>query len=464
MSTTKEMLLKDSIISFEDQPNILPDNWIWIKADSAAKWGSGGTPSRKNSEFYNGCIPWIKTGELRDNTIFDTEEKLTDLGLKKSSAKLFPADSVAIAMYGATIGRLGILGVEASTNQACAVGIPNKTTTKDFLFYYFLSQKNKLIEMGKGGAQPNISQTLIKEYPYPLPPLNEQKRLIKKIESLLSKVDKAKQLIEEAKDSFELRRAAILDKAFRGELTGKWRSLNRDRIIRTSGLSITDVPYELAEGWQWKKIGEIGELKRGKSKHRPRNDPKLFDGQYPFIQTGDVAKSNNYVENFSQTLSELGYEQSKLFPVGTVCITIAANIGDTAILKFPCCFPDSVVGFIPNENTVSSEYIHYYLSTIKNNLEHYAPATAQKNINLKILNEVLIPVPPKEEHDILIKELKDILDKEETLKNSLELKNDVELLKQSILSKAFQGELGTNDPTEENAIELLKEVLQEKMK
>lgn len=247
-------------------------------------------------------------------------------------------------------------------------------------------------------------------------------------------------------------------------MTRKWREENQCDKLEPIEQSGNLGPFKLPHGWEWKKLGEIGELQRGKSKHRPRNDPKLFGGEYPFIQTGDVARSSDYVEDFSQTLSEFGYNQSKLFPIGTVCITIAANIADTAILNFPCCFPDSVVGFVPFEEIVSSEFVHYYISTIKNDLEHYAPATAQKNINLKILNEVLVPVPSLREHEVIMDKIKNLLDKEYEASQYLFLENSIELLKQSILSKAFRGELGTNDPSEENAIELLKEVLREQVK
>ena len=154
----------------------LPEGWAEATLEDIAQWGSGGTPSRKNSEYYDGLIPWIKTGELNQKIIVDTEEKITDLALQNSSAKIFPKGSVAVAMYGATIGKTSILGMDAATNQACAVGIPNlEITTTEYLWHYLSSQKEDFIEAGKGGAQPNISQGVVKEWPLPLPPLNEQK-------------------------------------------------------------------------------------------------------------------------------------------------------------------------------------------------------------------------------------------------------------------------------------------------
>ncbi|MFM7754010.1 MAG: restriction endonuclease subunit S, partial [Cyanobium sp.] len=146
--------------------------------------------------------------------------------------------------------------------------------------------------------------------------------------------------------------------------------------------------------WQWVKLGNLCEIKRGKSKHRPRNEPSLFGGKYPFIQTGDIRNANGgYINQFSQTYSELGLEQSKLWPKDTLCITIAANIGETAILGIDACFPDSVVGLICNHRTFN-KYINYFLISFKNQLQKLAPATAQKNINVEILEKIVLPLPP----------------------------------------------------------------------
>lgn len=212
--------LKVEKLSFENKKDIyeIPKNWIWVKSETVAKWGSGGTPSRRKPEYYNGSIPWIKTGELRDDIIYDSEEKISEDAIKNSSAKIFPKGAVAIAMYGATIGRTGILGIEAATNQACAVGIPNHFTSKEFMFYYFQSQRQKLVDRGKGGAQPNISQTIIKNYPFPLPPLAEQERIVNKLKVLLKKLDEEQEITKSLELQLDNLKKSILLKAFRGEL------------------------------------------------------------------------------------------------------------------------------------------------------------------------------------------------------------------------------------------------------
>ncbi len=205
-----EELLEEAIVK-DDVPYEVPANWVNIRLEHVAIWGSGGTPSRKHPEYYKGDIPWIKTGELNNGYIFDTEEKITNKAIEKSSAKLFPKDSVALAMYGATIGKVAILGIDATTNQACAVANCYKEILNNrYLFYYLKSKKENFIELGKGGAQPNISQTIIKEYPIMLPPLKEQQRIVEKIESLFEKLDKSLELIVEAREEFESRKAVII--------------------------------------------------------------------------------------------------------------------------------------------------------------------------------------------------------------------------------------------------------------
>ncbi|QKL22509.1 restriction endonuclease subunit S [Bacillus altitudinis] len=452
---TIEELLEESLVPKEEQPYEVPANWVWTKLGKIAN-------------YYNGkafkSIEWSDKGRpiIRIQDLTGTNKGEPNYFEGQVAEKYEISEGDLLVSWSATLGAYIWSGPDAVLNQH--IFKVESFIDKKYHYYAMQSIIDSLYSQTHGSGMVHITKKLFDETPFPLPSLIEQKRITEKVEQLLIKIEEAKQLIEEAKKTFELRRAAILDKAFRGDLTRKWREENQCDKLEPIEQSSNLGPFKLPHGWEWKKLGEIGELQRGKSKHRPRNDPKLFGGDYPFIQTGDIARSSDYVENFSQTLSEFGYNQSKLFPIGTVCITIAANIADTAVLKFPCCFPDSVVGFVPFKEIVSSEFVHYYISTIKNDLEHYAPATAQKNINLKILNEVLVPVPSLREHEVIMDKIKNLLDKEYEASQYLFLENSIDLLKQSILSKAFRGELGTNDPSEDNAIELLKEVLQEQVK
>lgn len=162
-------------------------------------------------------------------------------------------------------------------------------------------------------------------------------------------------------------------------------------------------PFSLPSGWEWATFPELGEFGRGKSKHRPRNDPQLFNPPiYPLVQTGEVARAHGIIQEFHSKYSEFGLAQSRLWPKGTLCITIAANIADAAILGFDACFPDSVVGFIPYAEKETVKYYLAFMETAKAEISAYAPATAQKNINLEILEAIKIPIPPLAEQSRIV--------------------------------------------------------------
>ena len=150
---------------------------------------------------------------------------------------------------------------------------------------------------------------------------------------------------------------------------------------------------------------QLGELNRGKSKHRPRDDAALYGGPYPFIQTGDVRRSDGSITEYSQTYSEFGLKQSRLWPIGTLCITIAANIAETGILKLEACFPDSVVGFVSEQGYPTTEYVEFFIRTARDGLDRFASATAQKNINLEVLEAVAVPTPPLAEQRRIVAEV-----------------------------------------------------------
>lgn len=187
--------------------------------------------------------------------------------------------------------------------------------------------------------------------------------------------------------------AAILDKA--DSLRRKRQQAIRlaDDFLRAVFLDMFGDPVTNPKGWPVKKLAEVGSLDRGVSKHRPRNDPSLLGGKHPLIQTGEVANCDGYIRNHTATYSEKGLAQSKLWPAGTLCITIAANIAKTGILMFDACFPDSVVGFSAN-NSATVSYVRFWLSFLQKSLEENAPESAQKNINLAILRDLSVPLPP----------------------------------------------------------------------
>ena len=284
----------------DEIPFDIPDSWAWCRLGEIANWGSGATPNRNDPEYYkNGTVPWLKTGDLNDGIISIIPELITPKAVKETSVKLNPVGSVLIAMYGATIGKLGILGIEATTNQACCAGIVHNGIFNKYLFYYLMSQRDAFKRRGEGSGQPNISKEKIIETIFPLPPLNEQKRIVEKIEELLPYVEEYGkceiELTTLNKNFPDALKKSILQWAVQGKLIdqdpndepadillekiraekeklikeGKIkRDKNASKIIRRGNefyekfpdgteTLLTDLPFDIPDSWTWCRLGEV---------------------------------------------------------------------------------------------------------------------------------------------------------------------------------------------------------------
>ena len=261
---------------------------------------------------------------------------------------------------------------------------------------------------GVGGSLLRARPDGVKKIKIPLPPLEEQRRI-----------------------------AAILDKADGVRRKRKEAIRLTEELLRSTFLEMFGDPVTNPKGWEVSPFGSLGKLDRGKSKHRPRNDPSLLGGKYPLIQTGDVANSKGVIKKYTQTYSDKGLAQSRMWPAGTLCITIAANIAQTGILTFDSCFPDSIVGFKPN-NRVTTEYIQAWLGFLQPRLEDLAPQSAQKNINLQMLRELDVPVPPVDLQSKFSEFVKRIGNNSRNYEKSEAV---IDNLFNSLLQKAFRGEL-----------------------
>lgn len=300
---------------------------------------------------------------------------------------------------------------------------------------------------GVGGSLTRAQPKRVATFPVPIAPLNEQKRIADKLDALLMRVDTCRERLERIPFILDHFRQSVLIAATSGKMTEDWREGH--------GQAEFD--------WQRVRLTDVGTIGRGKSKHRPRNDPRLYDGPYPFIQTGDIAQSDGVISSHSQTYSELGLAQSKLWPAGTVCITIAANIADTAILTYPACFPDSVVGFTADSQKSLPQFVKWSIDVIRNDLESFAPATAQKNINLAVLNNIEFSCPPLEEQREIIRRVETLFTYADHLEARYQTaRAHVERLKPALLAKAFRGELVPQDPRDEPASVLLDRIRAQK--
>ncbi|HOU53685.1 MAG TPA: restriction endonuclease subunit S [Myxococcota bacterium] len=341
--------------------------------------------------------------------------------------------------------------------------------------------------------QASIStDVLASTVPLAVPPTPEQQRIVAAIEDYFSRLDQAVALLERVQRNLKRYRASVLKAAVEGRLVPteaelaraegrdyepasvllqrileerrrRWKAEGRRGTYKEPVAPDTSNLPELPEGWCWASLPQLGELNRGKSRHRPRNDARLLGGPYPFIQTGEVRRSEGFIETHDATYSEFGLAQSRLWPKGTLCITIAANIAATGILKFDACFPDSVVGFLNTEEPLLTRYLELFIRTERDELTRFAPATAQKNINLETLRDVAVPLPPAAEQVRLVGEIDRQLSVIRQLEASAELGiARIARTRQSILKWAFEGRLVDQDPTDEPAHVLLDRIRAER--
>lgn len=272
-----------------------------------------------------------------------------------------------------------------------------------------------------------------------IPPIPVQEQIVSCIEELFSELDNGAETLQKTKQQLAVYRQAVLKQAFEGHFTNHEDfQIELEWATEDETSKLPKIPSE----WRYVALSKLGDLGRGKSKHRPRNDAKLFEGgKYPFIQTGDVKAAKRYITEYNKMYGEFGLQQSKLWPKGTLCITIAANIAETAFLGIDACFPDSVVGFTPFE-FVSSEYVKHFIESQKLKLWAFAPATAQKNINLDTLENLIIPYCALSEQESVVAEIESrmtICDNiEKTVDTALQ---QAEAMRQSILKRAFEGRL-----------------------
>ena len=343
---------------------------------------------------------------------------------------------------------------------------PKKSTSTKYLRYYLQSPTYwRAIAAGKKGiAVQNVNATMLSKIPVPVAPDSEQLEIVAEIEKQFSRLDEAVANLQRVKANLKRYKASVLKDAVEGRLvpteaeiarregrsyeTGEqllqrilearrneWRG--KGKYKEPTSPVTANLP-QLPEGWTWATMPQLGELNRGKSKHRPRDDAALYGGPYPFIQTGDVRRSDGSITAHSQTYSEFGLKQSRLWPIGTLCITIAANIAETGILKLEACFPDSVVGFVSDQGYPTTEYVEFFIRTARAGLDRFASATAQKNINLEVLEAVAVPTPPLAEQRRIVAEV----DRRLSLIRGVESEvnanlNRAQALRQATLAKAF---------------------------
>ena len=370
---------------YENVPFEVPESWEWTTLGEIGTWQSGATPSRLQKDYYGGNIPWLKTGDLTDGVITEIPENITDKALNETSVKLNPSGSVLIAMYGATIGKIGILSFPATTNQACCACIDYKVEQM-YLFYFLLANRENFIRIGGGGAQPNISKEKILHTQIPLPPLSEQRRIVAEIDRWFSLID----IIESGKASLQTSvkqaKAKILDLAIHGKLVpqdpnDEPASELLRRINPKAEITSDNAPFEVPRGWCRCRLHDVVTIINGRS----QKDVEDANGNYPIYGSGGI----------------IGRATDYLCEAGSTIIGRKGTINNPIFVDERFWNIDTAFGMKP-QYAISDLYFYYFCKSF--DFSKLDKSTALPSLKQSTIGGIYIPLPPlAEQHRIVAK-------------------------------------------------------------
>lgn len=440
-------------IKSEEVTYQLPRGWAWVRLGEIGTWKSGSTPSRSNYNYYGGNIPWVKSGEVKQGRITKTEETITELALNECSLSLNPKGSVLVAMYGANIGEVGILEIEAATNQAICACKTYRALDERYLLNLISSLKPYFISQGAGAAQPNISREKIVATPISLPPLAEQHRIVARIDQLMAHCDALERLRKEMDDKrlavhaaaiqqllstqsstawdfieqnfnelysvkenvAELRKA-ILQLAVMGQLVPQDPSdsparellkeidAEKQRLVKVGKIKAPktlppikpeEVLYELPQGWKWMRLGELGITQTGTTP--PSKDRENYGDHIPFIGPGDIKGGSINYSGYG--LSEQGLASGRLIDANSILmVCIGGSIGKHAIAGRDIACNQQINTLTPYKQ-ISEKYIFYVMGgpIFQNAVFSQAGGSATPIINKQKWSAIPVPIPPAHE-------------------------------------------------------------------
>ena len=405
-------------LTADDYPFDIPESWVWIKLGDVCQLHDG---VKRSGEKY----PYLEAKYLRgkiDATMLN-EGKFVKKGTR------------LILVDGENSGEVFNATEDGYMGSTFKVLYFPQQFFEGYVLYFLLFKKEAFRHNKTGSAIPHLNKELFFNMPFPIPPLAEQKRIVEKIEELMPLIEeygKAEEQLSKLNAEFpDKLRKSILQQAVQGKLTErapadepasgllKRIKVEKEALIKAGKIkkekplpAITDdeKPFDIPDTWEWVRLSDVAEVSRGRSKHRPRNDKILYEnGKIPLIQTGDVARANNVIFDCSAYYNETGLAQSRLWKRDTLCLTIAANIADVAILGIDACFPDSVVGINGYAPITSNKYFMYMLEAFQVILDSKATKSAQKNLSVDTILSVAYPLPPLGEQKRIVKRVEELL-------------------------------------------------------
>lgn len=439
---TIEERLQQALVPAEEQPYEVPENWVWVRLGAIAEIVTGGTPSKKHPEYYGGNFPFYKPSDLDQGRLtYDASEYLSEEG--KNVSRIIPKNSTAVCCIG-SIGKCGYLMCDGTTNQQINSAIPK---INSLCLYYYLCTENfvqDLLSMASATTIAIVNKSKMESCAFPLPPLSEQQRIVERIEELLAKLDEAKERLQEVADSFAVRKAAILHNAFTGELTKQWRWENgvSDESWEESNFGkFTVSQYGYTEKAHWEKVG-----------------PK-------FLRITDIQDNKvDWDEVPWCPIDEAGMKQYAV-QIGDIMI---ARTGATTGKSYLICddveavFASFLIRLKVVDKNLDYNYLYGYMQSEDywRQITDFSSGIAQPGVNANKLKQIKFKCPSLPEQHEIVRLIDDLLARERAAQQATEQAlASIDLMKKSILARAFRGELGTNKASEASALELLRQVL-----
>jgi len=427
----KERLIKEGKIKkgkksakTSDKPHYpfeLPKGWVWTTLGEIGSWQSGATPSRMNKDYYGGNIPWLKTGDLNDGTITYISEYITQRALEETSVRLNPKGSVLIAMYGATIGKIGILSFPATTNQACCACY-EYSINQMFLFYFLLANRENFIAMGGGGAQPNISKEKIISTSMPLPPLKEQERIVAEIERWLSFVDIVEKEKSDLQSTICLAKSKILDLAIHGKLVpqdpnDEPASELLRRINPKAEITCDNPQYgKLPKGWCSCTLRNVCSFTNGFA----FNSDAYKNNGIPLVRISNITNEGKIDLNSCVYIQDEIDEQYIIEKGDFLVAMSGATTGKMGVYTYgEISYLNQRVGKIKASKALYTPYMHYLMYSQVDNILKMAYGGAQPNISAKAILAIRILLPPLAEQQRIVAKIEDLFTQLDKIEASL---------------------------------------------
>ena len=494
-----EEKLKQALVPVDEQPYTIPSNWVWTRLGEVNEIITGNTPSKNENTFWeNKDIFFVKPDDLSQGRHLSFSKECIDKRAV-NKVRMLPKNTTLICCIG-SIGKVAYSEVESCSNQQINSLVAKENCVYPLYNYYLVNSiffQSQMLENSSATTISILNKSSTEKLLFPLPPLNEQKRIVEKLDFLFEKTKRAKEIIEEVKIDIENRKISILDRAFKGTLTSKWRNDNKTSDVKELLKTINDEkikkweedclqaekdgnkkpkkpiikevkdmivpadeqPYKLPDSWVWVKLGDIGKITSGGTP--TSNEKSYYGGDIIWITPADMSKqqSSPWFSNSSKKITNLGLQKSsaQLIEGNSVVYSSRAPIGYVNIVKDKFTTSQGCKSVTPIKNSLM--YIYYVLIERTEDIKYRASGTTFKEISALEFGKTLVPLPPLEEQQEIVRVLDEVLENENKVKELLELEERIDILEKSILHKAFKGELGTQNSSDESALNLLKSIL-----